>query len=71
MTPDSMVWIPAARARVAYHVPLERRTVCGLFLGDDKGHFLPVAEVVERFGSKACRRCFDGSGVPPRVGART
>lgn len=71
---DLPVWISVARNGISFHQLAEgsRRTRCGRYIGRgpdqvDHGHVLPLGEVVERFGSKACRVCVEGTGVQPRV----
>lgn len=73
MTPDTQVWISTPRAGISYHQIAPdsgvRKTNCGRYmggLGATRGHVMPLAQVVELFGSKPCKAC-DGSSVPPVV----
>jgi len=78
MTPDVQVWISTARNGISYHAIAAsgRFTECGRYIGGFtpsnpgpiRGHVLPLAEVVDRFGSKPCRNCTgDTERVVPNV----
>ena len=77
MTPDTQVWISSAKNWISYHlvVPDGRKTECGRYFGGTdsapglaRGHVLPLAEVVDRFGSRPCRLCAgDMERVAPSV----
>lgn len=72
MTPDTPVWIAAARAGIAFHeiAPSGRRTLCGRYIGPpgnvQHGYVQHLAWVVDAYGSQPCKAC-GGASVPPRV----
>ena len=78
MTPDVQVWISNAKNGTSYHAiaPGGRFTECGRYVGAhwesggpdvQHGYVLPLAEVVDRFGSKPCRLCTQEARVVPSV----
>lgn len=73
MTPDTPVWISTPRSGISYHRidDTGRKTNCGRYIGAGDGYVVhgyvqPLADVVDRYGSRPCRAC-NGSGAPPVV----
>ena len=71
MTPDTEVWLTAARANASYHLidgEWIKKSVCGRFIGRegrvDRGVIVYLAQAVELFASKPCKTCH---GVTERV----
>lgn len=80
-TPDVQVWVSTPKNGIAYHAvaPSGRLTKCGRYIGGNtplhpgpiRGYVLPLAEVVDRFGSQPCRQCTgDMNVVKPKAGRR-